>query len=630
MKQKLTLLLLAFYATFAFAATQGQRRADGNSLLIKFDAGSLANTYSDGEFVFTRTADTDNKHAIDGNSVYFGTAESYVKFDYRFKTGGKSSDKNSLQLTIPTAGTLKVYARTASSSATDRNVVLTQDGTELYNAVVKDADAVDVVINEESKKVYPVIAVEVNAGTVDVTYPVGALNFYGFELATAGEEAGPKNIEISPESGTDIAVELASAMESVEAVGNITINLAEDGEYTVGASIVASQSLVINGNGAKIDASALSDAFINYASVTGEKAKKADDSESEYTIVDKVSVKDVEITGLGQSFINNAAGKVLFKEVVVDNAVIMVKGSKTIFALSSGYPEDLKITNSTLWSEDGHAGYLFQSHGKAPDINPDYKTSWTIDKSTLYQISVGKQANNSNTFKGKNYLVMTLTNSILYNFGSNTGNEVKGWLFGQNSTTPTITYENNTYWSADGAVAGWTDSSKQGSDQSETALTTDPYFRDPVNGDFALEAGSEQALNKTGDPHWGTWSAPGTEYVITVDEAENGTVAVDVVKAEQGTEVTVTATPAEGYEVDVITVKDADGTEITVTEGKFIMPGKPVTVTATFKLSTGIEAVKTAGETSLENAVIYNLNGQRVEKAQKGINFVNGKKVIIK
>jgi hypothetical protein len=45
---------------------------------------------------------------------------------------------------------------------------------------------------------------------------------------------------------------------------------------------------------------------------------------------------------------------------------------------------------------------------------------------------------------------------------------------------------------------------------------------------------------------------------------------------------------------------------------------------------TAIETVKTAEETNLENAVIYNLNGQRIEKAQKGINIVNGKKVIIK
>ena len=31
-----------------------------------------------------------------------------------------------------------------------------------------------------------------------------------------------------------------------------------------------------------------------------------------------------------------------------------------------------------------------------------------------------------------------------------------------------------------------------------------------------------------------------------------------------------------------------------------------------------------------KNAVIYNLNGQRVNKAQKGLYIVNGKKVILK
>lgn len=632
MKQKLTLMLLAFCATFAFAATQGQRRADGNSFLIKFtekvDAGSLANTYSDGEFVLTRTADTDGKHAIDGNSAYFGTAESYVKFDYRFKTGGKSSSKNSLQLTIPAAGTLKVYARTGSNSATDRYVVLTQDGAELYNAVVQEADAVQVQMGDNSTNVYPVISAEVKAGTVDITYPTNSINFYGFELIASNEEAGPKNIEISPESGSDIGAVLAAEVEGIEKIGNITINLAENGEYTIGQSIVASQSLVINGNGAVINASDLGAAFINYPSCTGEKAKKADDSESDYTIVANITVKDVVIYGLGQSFINNGAGKVLFKNVLVDNCVIEIKGKNAIFALGSGYPEDLKITNSTLWSVDGHTGFLFQAHGKAPDINADYKTSWTIDKSTLYQIAVGKKANNTNTFRGKKYLVITLTNSILYNFGSSSGNEVNGWLFGQNSTDPTITYENNTYWSADGAVSGWTDSSKKGSDQTGTALTTDPYFKDPYNGDFALESSSDQAQKGTGDQRWGTWTASGTEFEITIGESENGTVTVDNPNAVEGTEVTITATPAEGYEVDAMTVKDADGNEITVTDGKFIMPAKAVTVTVTFKLSTGISNIS-AGK-SLEVAVFYNLNGQRVEKPAKGLYIVNGKKVVIK
>ncbi len=48
--------------------------------------------------------------------------------------------------------------------------------------------------------------------------------------------------------------------------------------------------------------------------------------------------------------------------------------------------------------------------------------------------------------------------------------------------------------------------------------------------------------------------------------------------------------------------------------------------------ATAIEAVKTAEGADLENAVIYNLNGQRIDKAQakSGVFIVNGKKVILK
>ena len=50
------------------------------------------------------------------------------------------------------------------------------------------------------------------------------------------------------------------------------------------------------------------------------------------------------------------------------------------------------------------------------------------------------------------------------------------------------------------------------------------------------------------------------------------------------------------------------------------------------EIVTGIEAVKTAEGADLENAVIYNLNGQRIDKAQakSGVFIVNGKKVILK
>lgn len=147
-------------------------------------AGNLnGKVFSNGEFKLTLT-DTDNKMAVDANSQFFGTAEEYESYSFRLKSGGKSSSKNQMLLTIPTDGTLNICARSSSGNATDRNVILTQNGTELYNQVVKDADAITVSIEGEDKKVFPVISVAVNAGEVSITYPVNGLNFYCFELVS--------------------------------------------------------------------------------------------------------------------------------------------------------------------------------------------------------------------------------------------------------------------------------------------------------------------------------------------------------------------------------------------------------------------------------------------------------------
>lgn len=44
-------------------------------------------------------------------------------------------------------------------------------------------------------------------------------------------------------------------------------------------------------------------------------------------------------------------------------------------------------------------------------------------------------------------------------------------------------------------------------------------------------------------------------------------------------------------------------------------------------VTTGIEGIKAA---DMENGNVYNLNGQRVVKAQKGLFIINGKKVVVK
>ena len=173
--------IFTLIAAVAFAATAS---AQVLSFDTEYDKGAVPASFSNGDLVLSVT-DTDGKLAVDANSAYFGTPESYVSFGYRLKTGGKSSSKNNLTLTLPTDGTLKVYARTGKNTATDRNIVLTQNETELVNKILLESEAGKVTIGEEERNVYTIITVEAKKGDVAITYPVNSVNIYALELVNA-------------------------------------------------------------------------------------------------------------------------------------------------------------------------------------------------------------------------------------------------------------------------------------------------------------------------------------------------------------------------------------------------------------------------------------------------------------
>lgn len=173
--------IFTLIAAVAFAASAS---AQVLSFDTKYDKGAVPASFSNGDLVLSVT-DTDGKLAVEANSASFGTPDSYVSFDYCLKTGGKSSKKNGLTLTLPVDGILKVYARTGSNDATDRNVILTQNETVLVNKVLLESEAVKATIGEVEKNVYPVISVEAKKGDVAVTYPINSVKFYAFELVNA-------------------------------------------------------------------------------------------------------------------------------------------------------------------------------------------------------------------------------------------------------------------------------------------------------------------------------------------------------------------------------------------------------------------------------------------------------------
>jgi len=143
---------------------------------------SLASDAKFGSEIFNVTiTDTDNKMEIDANNVFFGSDSIESVYNFRLKTGGKSSAKNFMTINIPEDGLLAIAVRTSSNADSTRTLVLVQGEDTLYNKVVKESDAVKYKINDSTTiSLYPYVVVPVKAGQVTVTYPVGALNFYAF------------------------------------------------------------------------------------------------------------------------------------------------------------------------------------------------------------------------------------------------------------------------------------------------------------------------------------------------------------------------------------------------------------------------------------------------------------------
>lgn len=78
-----------------------------------------------------------------------------------------------------------------------------------------------------------------------------------------------------------------------------------------------------------------------------------------------------------------------------------------------------------------------------------------------------------------------------------------------------------------------------------------------------------------------------TEYTITVNPSENGSVTASAETATEGAEITLTVTPESGYVLDELSVVDAENNSVTVADYKFTMPASNVTVSATFEELTG-------------------------------------------
>ena len=379
------------------------------------------------------------------------------------------------------------------------------------------------------------------------------------------------SILVAPDNGSDIYEAYAAKVKEVtdagNVVGDIYIKLDTGGNYTISQSIVANQGIAIDGAQATIDASELTAPFIAFNA----EPTFAPVESGQYVILNGVGIFNVTINGLTKALFSDNGKPYVYQQVVVGGSVIhYATQSNVVFNFAASMAVNLSIYNSTFYSDaPGTANFIAMS-GKRPwQVTgfEDQTGKFNCSFNTFYNIAKAKQFFNTNTLKGQKYL---------YEMNSNIFVDVSNKkIYGNmtNNKNQLTTDGKNTYL--------W-----EGSFFSETnyngdeGLGTDPTFRDAANGDFAIADKSEQALQSTGDPRWGTYAA----LAVKIGELANGTVKSDKQFGQEGDVITLTITPAEGYELESLTVKDGADAEVTVGEDNtFTMPATDVTVTATFK-----------------------------------------------
>lgn len=333
----------------------------------------------------------------------------------------------------------------------------------------------------------------------------------------------PEDIEISPETGADIATALAAAEEGKN-VKNITINLAEGGNYTISGPLTAYANFAINGNGATVDASALTTPFIQMSATPC-----ADANEQGAYPLDGITVKDVTITGLAQSLVDGKAAIYYLKAITIDNSIIQVSGSKHILDFQGkGLAEVFTIKNSTLWAKDDakHTGRLYQQQsGKRPSEVGAEKLQVSILNSTLYNISndqnyVGYYRENSKT-----YHFFEVKNSVIVNCAK-AGYFVSGLNQKQKGNNANWTVDGNVfnYGGADTSAGEINNSAtKDGESVVKNSIEGVVTFTDAANGDFngeiAITWGKDIPAALPGDPRWALTSSqapavPDGNYVV--------------------------------------------------------------------------------------------------------------------
>lgn len=478
---------------------------------------------------------------------------------------------------------------------------------------------------------YNQFGIEIAEPVVGKTYDmVGAIGIYSkegtttiqFQPISITKVAEVVAATVEPTEG-DIAAAVAAKKAEIEAAGDImgdvTINLAAGASYTVSGSIEAPAAVVINGNNATIDASALTSAMVLMSATPSVEANEAG-----FYPINDVVIKDVKVTGLTQQLFYANKVKYLMNNLTCENSIIQVNGGgKTVFDFNGGgVTGKLDINKSTIYANPQNTGALYssQSGQKATEAGLEKQTI-SILNSTLYNIAYGKNVN-SHRQANQTWLEYIVKDNIILDCGKK-GQFIKGLNGGSNGKNPTWAIDRNTFlYTVDGVITntGAEESTGDTDEPVTNNLITDPTFVNAAEGDFHIGAGTQQAKLQTGDPRWLTkYVAPTLDKTALENEITAATTLLGDASTEEGTPGADLKKAIEDAQAALATAEFQEEIDAALAALKAAEDA--------FRTATGINEI-TSGNAA-DNGAWYNLQGVRIEKpTQKGIYIHNGKKVM--
>ena len=364
-------------------------------------------------------------------------------------------------------------------------------------------------------------------------------------------EIAPADVTVDASDITDGDITAAITAKAAGApVKNLTINLAADGAYAVSAPIVAGGNVVINGNGATIDASALAGNFIEMTSRADNDSWKA---------IENISIQNATIKGLKKALFYSAYKQYDINLLAIDNCVIEQAADAITLDFTKGsVARNVTIENSTVYAPTATTKSFFSSQSAqrltditGVDSNVD-KQTFTFKNSTLYNLAPSKNffTHRQNSQK---WLKFVAKNNIFVDCGKS-GQTIKGMNGGGSSANPQFDIDGNVF-NYGGADTGAAEATGDADEPVQNTIAGVVTFTDAANGDFNATLGTEDApataTTAVGDPRW-TVTNKQIPSNITIGATELEAAANDISAA--------LATAATGKIVGNLTVNlAADG-----------------------------------------------------------------------